>query len=101
MEKLYLKLSNGRIVRIVHSDQVIQNFISSIGKSMEFYISGLLRGDYMFIESSTLAWLMAIEGEKSEGKELLLTEKEFKRLVRISEVTEFLKLLSKMNLSSN
>jgi len=96
MRKFYITLSNGKKVRLFFKSELLVEFVKLIGKDFSYYTDGLLRGDYMMSESIALAWLMAIEGERLDGKELGLNKDEFGRFMSIQSTNEFLAIFPQL-----
>lgn len=97
MRKVYLTLENDRKVRLEIDLKVIRKFEMHAAKSWEEYAAGLLKGSYMHVDSTILAWLMAAAGEKADGRKLNLDQEQFGKEFTMPILTNFLILLQAFN----
>lgn len=88
MKPQYLKLINGREVRILWNMNALGNFSALTGKEM----TDLVKADVNTLR--TVAWCSALEGEAAEGRELGLDEVQFGRLVDMAGIVKFSEIIS-------
>lgn len=93
----YLTLRDDRKVRIEINMNSIGSFNSITGKEL-FEIKEGNKTDATLIR--TLAWCSAIEGEACEGREFVINEIEFGRLMGVPELTAFVKIFMNQAMSS-
>ena len=93
MKKDYLKLTNGREVRILWNMNASGEFTATTG--MELTDLAKMKADMNTLRS--IAWCSAREGEDAEGGILELDEKQFGRLIDMNGIVEFSKILSEQS----
>jgi len=93
MEKQYVKLLNDRRVRLAYYPKITVDFRKQTGTFMAAFTNELRKGKFPIQEMLSFAWLMAIEGEKLDGKELGLDKKEFGGLLDIPTFSQIYKII--------
>ena len=97
MEKYYLTLTDGRKVRVLWNDYATREFERLTGIELAILADGKPR----IPETLCFAWLAITEGQKADGKDLGLTQRELVRLFDMSVAIELNKILVKIALSQN
>jgi hypothetical protein len=87
----YITLANDRKVRIVWDESIKKKLIDQHSAAS---LEDVKNGSIQFL--ADLFFLMASEGEKLDGKELGLTEKEFNRVTPLKILFEFGEISKKM-----
>lgn len=90
MKPDYLKLTNGREVRIEWNMNSMGAFTTDTGIEMASIANG--KSDIFTLRK--LAWYMAKEGEEIDGRSFELTEVELGRLLLQSEVITFAQIFA-------
>lgn len=88
MKPQYLKLTDGREVRIMWNMNALGKFTKLTGKEM----TDLAKPDINDLR--TVAWCSAIEGEEADGRELELSEVQFGRLIDMAGIVKFSEILT-------
>jgi hypothetical protein len=97
MEKYYITLASGQKVRTLWNDEATIKFKNHTGSDISILADGSLR----IKELQYFAWIAIIEGEKSDGREFLLTLKEFIPQFTLPAAIEFNKNMVKLAFSQN
>ena len=90
MKPDYLKLTNGREVRIEWNMNSLGSFTTDTGIEMTSMADG--KADIFALRK--VAWYMAKEGEEIDGRSFELTEVELGGLLSQSEVIAFMKMFA-------
>jgi len=97
MHNDYLKLSNGRSVRIEWNMNALAIWKEKTGKELSDLSVG--RGDPATMR--TIAWCAALEGEEADGRILDLSEIELGRLMDMDCVIKFAQILTSQGTSED
>jgi hypothetical protein len=89
MKPEYLKLTDGREVRIMFNMNALGEFTSITGKEMTDLIDGKADVNMMRV----IAWCAAREGEEADGRKFELDEKQFGRLIDMAGIVRFSQIL--------
>ena len=87
MEKYYLTLSNDRKVRLDYTSHAAREFMKRKCNKLRKYDA---------LELRFIMWYFATDGEKADGKDLELSEVEFGRLIDMSAILEFNRIVKRM-----
>jgi hypothetical protein len=90
MKADYLKLTDGREVRVEWNMNSMNEFITVTGKELVDLKD--IKADVGTLR--TIAWCSIREGEEVEGREFGLSEKELGRLMGMAEVIKFSEILT-------
>lgn len=93
MKADYLTLSDGQKVRIMWNMNALGDFTTLTGMDMADLTDG--KADVKTLRA--IAWCSAREGEAADGKDMLLSEVEFGRLMDMNCIVEFSKILAMHN----
>ncbi|MGA2407735.1 MAG: hypothetical protein ABSF81_13445 [Bacteroidales bacterium] len=100
MKKYNITLINGRNIRLICNSpkEMLKLVETETSKKKEgtFTDEGLIISELRYI-----LWLMAIDGEKAEEKELGLNELEFGRLLDIINLKQYMELIPMICFSQN
>lgn len=88
MKAQYLKLTDGREVRIMWNMNALGSFTRLTGKEMSDLTS--VNVDTL----RTIAWCSAVEGELADGRALGLDEMQFGRLIDMQGIVSFSEILT-------